>query len=285
VPCADCNNCPCNCPPWDGIIPSTTADTSVINLLTETITINGMTVLAFSIDGGKKWKKGALPTDAKKVGKLFNKPLELWVSDQKGDNGKPITKAADIDESKVIKFPAIEARSKRAIAKPGKLAVWYAFDPDTKASSWFLADAKSAEKTPLFNTYEITTAAKGLGVYTMFTQASADMAQKTYFVRTPANKDGGTHTPASKAAKVKTAKPTKDIALKEKNGAVQLKKGWTYRIIKDGTPEETIPLTAKADITFDTYNSIEVWATPGKKPASKVAVNTKGTWKEEPSSP
>jgi hypothetical protein len=265
--------------PTEVLVPSTTADTATINLTVEAITISGMTVAAFSVDGGRKWRRGALPTEQRRISALFNKPLELWVSDQKLENGKPITKATDIDESKVIKFPAVEARPKRVIEN-GKPMIWYAFDPDTNTASWNITSNRDTARKPILNTFEVAEAVGKTPVtYAMFTE-STDMAQKTYFVRTPANNDGGKFTPASRAARVKTAKPTKDITLRERNGAVQLRKGWTYRIIKGNTPDAPIALTAKESVAFDTYSSIEVWTTPGRRPASKVAVNGKGTWEK-----
>jgi hypothetical protein len=255
------------------LVPSTTPDTATINLTAETIALGSFKVGAYSLDGGRKWKTGALPTGAK-FSKLFNKELTLWLAEGYDKKAKAATGTE-------ITFPTIQARPKRAIEKPGRLSVWYAFDPDTKTPSWFIADGKSADKAPLLGIYETTTTAKGAGGYTMFAQPSTDMKPGvTHFIRTPAKADGTTYTPASRAARVRTAKPTKDITLRERNGAVQLRKGWTYRIIKGNTPDAPIALTAKESVAFDTYSSIEVWTTPGRRPASKVAVNGKGAWEK-----
>jgi hypothetical protein len=99
------------------IEPTTTAvgTGSFIDLTAETIAVSGFTVAAFSVDGGSKWRRGPLPTDSRRQSALFNKDLELWVSNVLNDRGKAVTKAADInaantDNDRIIKFPKINAR-------------------------------------------------------------------------------------------------------------------------------------------------------------------------------
>jgi hypothetical protein len=136
----------------------------------------------------------------------------------------------------------------------------------------------------LLNVFEVAEAVgKVPGTYSIFTE-STDMARKAYFVRTPARSSGTgasiTYTPASRAARVRTANPTKDITLRERNGAVQLRKNWSYRLIKNSVADAAVDLTTSFNANLDTFNSIEVWTTPGRRPASKVAVNSNGTFTE-----
>jgi hypothetical protein len=100
-----------------GISITRTAGTGsgTIDLTAETIAVSGFTVAAFSVDGGSKWRRGPLPTDPRRQSALFNKDLELWVSDVFNDRNKAVTKAADInaantDNDRIIKFPKINAR-------------------------------------------------------------------------------------------------------------------------------------------------------------------------------
>jgi hypothetical protein len=85
-----------------------TGDASIC-LETETITLPaGYTVAAYSINAGRTWKNGVLPTGAN-FSKLFNRELTLWVTNEM-NNKVP-------NESAAIKFNRIEARPKGNIEK------------------------------------------------------------------------------------------------------------------------------------------------------------------------
>gem|GEM_PF-3409555 len=268
---------------------------AVIDLAEETITLpDGFTVVAYSVDGGNKWKKGALPTDAKKVGNLFNKPLALWVSDQTDDNNKPITKSAEMDDTKVIKFPAIEARAKTLVAKPGKLVPYYKGSDNT----WVLVDkAQLTAAEDALTTFsgadgfEYGRLAKGdkapkdgyapvPATGTSIVQAKAD--KETYLVRKAAYADGGKYYPASKAQKISPAVMGKVPSYKAPNvragkpTVFKLKKGdfVTFGSTTLGSSTAKTDITVVrtvADATKEIAGGTEVtiWkAATGKKPAS-----------------
>ncbi|MCL2002699.1 MAG: hypothetical protein FWG72_01685 [Oscillospiraceae bacterium] len=266
-----------------------------INLAAETIFLPAdFKVEAYSVDGGNKWKKGALPTGAK-FSNLFNKTLELWVSDQLDDRGKAITKKADIDETKVIKFPKIEARAKTLVPKPGKLAPYYRTD-----DTWVLVDKGqlTAEESALTifsgaDGFEYGKLAKGAkepadgyiaipASGTAIVQAKAD--KETWLVRKAAYQDtDGKYYPASKAQKISPAIMGKVPSYKAPTAAkpvLKLKKG---DFVSFTAGEQTVRLgsvSAKLDITIvhtvtDATKeiaggtSITIWkAATGKKPAS-----------------
>jgi hypothetical protein len=46
----------------------------------------------------------------------------------------------------------------------------------------------------------------------------------------------------------------------------------------DSVAGAQIDLAANTPVNLNTFNSIEVWTTPGRRPASKVAINSNGTF-------
>jgi hypothetical protein len=93
------------------IVSSTSADTATINLTAETITLpENFTVAGFSIDGGGKWRKGALPAPDR-FPRMLNRGMTLWITSAVDDKNRPV-----YDEgvaAATIKFPEIGARPKR----------------------------------------------------------------------------------------------------------------------------------------------------------------------------
>jgi hypothetical protein len=87
---------------------STSADTATINLTAETITLpGGFTVAAYSIDGGTKWRRGALPAPDR-FPRLLNKGMTLHLTNNFDQKAKSPGEGAQ-----TITFPAIAARPKR----------------------------------------------------------------------------------------------------------------------------------------------------------------------------
>ncbi|MCL2002889.1 MAG: leucine-rich repeat protein [Oscillospiraceae bacterium] len=264
-----------------------------INLAAETITLpGGFNVAAYSVDGGKKWKKGALPTDEKKVSNLFNKDLDLWVSDQLDDSGKPLTKEADIDDTKVIKFPKIEARAKTLVPKPGKLAPYYR----ESNNRWVLVDKGQLSVTDESTLvtfsgadgFEYGKLAKGAkapadGYTPMPADGTAIVETKadkeTYLVRKAAYAAGGKYYPASKAQKISPAIMGKAPTYKQPTAAkpvLKLKKGdfVNFGSTTLGSATAKLDVTVVHTVTDATKEiaggtGVTIWkAATGKKPAS-----------------
>jgi hypothetical protein len=90
------------------IVSSTSADTATINLTAETITLpDGFTVAAFSVDGGKKWRRGALPAPDR-FPRMLNRGMTLHLADNFDQSAK-----APGEGAQTVTFPEIGARPKR----------------------------------------------------------------------------------------------------------------------------------------------------------------------------
>ena len=99
-----------------------------IDLNEETVSLPGFSAKAYSVDGGKKWKRSGLPAGAA-LSKLFDKELTLWVTDAYAFyNGKPV-ESYGTETFTIIKFPTI---SKRPKANQEKLA------PNYSTNTWRL---------------------------------------------------------------------------------------------------------------------------------------------------
>jgi len=92
------------------LVPShNSPETAYIDLTTETITLP-ITVGAYSVNGGKSWKIGALPS-GEAFSKLLGRGITLWVA-------QGYDKKAKIPTGTTFNFPRIERRPK---ANPEKL--------------------------------------------------------------------------------------------------------------------------------------------------------------------
>ncbi|MCL2456201.1 MAG: lectin like domain-containing protein [Defluviitaleaceae bacterium] len=99
--------------PGDVIVPANGKENMLINLTKEEL-ILPFDVAGYSLNGGKTWKRGALPTGAN-WHKLFNKKLELHVASTMPAKGAPFPDA-------IVAFPEISARPKR---NPERLVPFY----------------------------------------------------------------------------------------------------------------------------------------------------------------
>ncbi|MCL2004443.1 MAG: hypothetical protein FWG72_10690, partial [Oscillospiraceae bacterium] len=207
-----------------------------INLALETITLpSGFSGAAWSIDGGKKWKKGALPTGAA-LAKLFDKGMTLWVASRWNDkdvkDGKKVVEKKGVAASaQIVQFPKIDKRPK---ANTEKLKPWYGeteWAPMKGASLPSLAyewAASSDGKTPAgaWAALDVSLANEGADLAGGFTIKAAG-TKETYLFRTKAEAEGEKYTPAGKAFRVKPkalAKPPK-VKANEKKGVLVIKKG------------------------------------------------------------
>ncbi|MCL1808935.1 MAG: hypothetical protein FWG42_04090, partial [Clostridiales bacterium] len=197
-------------------------------------------VAAYSLDGGEKWKKGALPT-GDKFKKLFNKELTLWLSSVwidkavKADPEKNIEAVAKgvPDNAPLIKFPKFNARPKK---NADKLKPYY-HDQD-----WVLA--KKGETQAVFEGYEYAPSANGktpTGDWEPMPPAGVPIisgkAKTTYLLRTVPS--SAARTPGSASFKVKPANFGKAPSYKmtskndkDKNvvTTITLKKGDSYAL-------------------------------------------------------
>jgi C1A family cysteine protease len=212
----------------DIIIPSLNSN-ATINLTAETINTGSFAVAAFSVDGGKRWRKGALPTEPRRVSALFNKPLELWVSNQVDEKGRGITKG--VVESLVLKFPAIAGRPKAERVMP-----WY------NADNWQLSKRGSAYAAPdkVFEWAPTNDGRTPGGEWEDMTglRLAIPVARETVLIRMKADEDDGKFTPASKIARLRInplskvptlrVRPAKPPGSAEKVDAIAFRKGDQY---------------------------------------------------------
>jgi hypothetical protein len=103
------------------IVRATNDSEAFINLTTEVISVP-ITVAEYSVNGGSKWKRGALPTNPVK---LFNRELTLSVRSERGGGTQ-------------IDFPKINARPRVNVEK---LRPWYS------AETWTLRATAAKENT------------------------------------------------------------------------------------------------------------------------------------------
>jgi hypothetical protein len=254
------------------IVSSTTPDNAFINLTDETVAL-GFTVAAYSVNGGKKWKKGPLP-EGMKFNKLFDKGMELHVADKWNDknikDGKTIIdKKGVAKDSTVIKFPKINARPK---ANAEKLKPYYlseTWELRTKTGGAAQADYEWAGTTDKKNPSGAWQAVFYGGMPML-----SGKAKTTYLFRAPASAKGGVYTPASKIFKVAPANygkaPTSyKVKTDGKTGkkTVKLKANDWYQL---GTAD---PVKVTAAIALDVTEqagTLTVWkGETGKKPRSE----------------
>jgi hypothetical protein len=132
-------------PVTEVIVHSTTPDTATINLTTERITLpTGYTVAAFSVDGGTKWRRGALPV-ATRFPRMLNKGMTLHVTDNWNQSAK-----RPGDGAQTITFPRIGERPKRNAER---------LVPSYGDSHWVLA--KRNTTAAVFMGYEFAPSSNG----------------------------------------------------------------------------------------------------------------------------
>jgi uncharacterized repeat protein (TIGR02543 family) len=237
---------------FDVIIPSTTSpDSFFINLTSETINMSqNFTVSAYSVNGGRSWKRGALPT-GDRLNRLFNRELTLWLAPSL--DGK--TPAGEF-----IKFPTITARPR---ANLERLAPRYG------AETWNLT--KRRTDTPAERDYEWAKSANGrtpdAGATWMLSEngkcniaIEPPRVRTRYIFRTPATGDGSVanpYIPASRMFRVRPRPFAKAPNYSIRNDSIRLRNGDWY-IIENGEPvhSDGTPLDVK-DVPKDTI--ITIW--------------------------
>ncbi|MCL2081655.1 MAG: hypothetical protein FWH04_00215 [Oscillospiraceae bacterium] len=191
---------------WGGLLvySTTHGNSAFIDLENEIISKpSNFDIAAYSVNGGLKWKKW--PTgktnDAKQkkidklIPKLFNKKLVLHLSDQLNAKGKPETK--NVDTSKTIKFPEIQARNKKNHEKLKPVL--------SSSDSRYELKTKKGNNIPQDDYQWAVTADKKTpsGAWQQLSSWSAPTSVKaTYLVRTPASINGNLIKPSGKIFKV-----------------------------------------------------------------------------------
>ncbi|MCL2763583.1 MAG: hypothetical protein FWD36_10380 [Treponema sp.] len=257
------------------IIDSTTNDNAVINLTDETVILpSGFIVAAYSVNGGTKWKRGALP-DAAKFPRLLNKGLTLHVTNNFDQKAKKPANGAQ-----TITFPTIGARPKRNVEK---------LTPFYGDSHWVLA--KKGSTASVFAGYEYAPSSNGKtpdgGVWLQMPEEGIPIAsgstRQSFLVRAAPNDNP---TAASVPWRVRTVNfgkvPTLSIRQAKVNGSadrvavIAFRKGDQYAI---GDGDFTAALTVKTIIPVSQLSAqgtelrIRKAAT-GKKPPSEVQTIT-----------
>ena len=258
----------------------------LINLSQETIKFpNTYTPVAFSVDGGNKWKKikddihiseGKHPFHKVSFHKLFGKDMTLHLSD------KPYDKRAKTlgDGATVVTFDKI---NKRTVLP--KLKVNYELGADATGEStgmWVLAQKAPVEslKEGLLiaeaDTDKKTPNTKGFGKFlganatnngiVVKPLVSGKQVKSTYLYKIGAVGEPGTYTAASKTQKASVKGQGKAPNCKAKNDIIKVKAGTSVDL--GGTQTD---YKEKAEVNVSGYTgSVKLWAyaTP-KKPASK----------------
>ncbi|MDR0325960.1 MAG: hypothetical protein LBI19_07720 [Oscillospiraceae bacterium] len=247
--------------------------TGYIDLNNETITLpSDYTVAAYSVDGGKKWKKGALPTDAK-FSKLLDKSLELWVTDKW--NAKDIKGCINTAEKKgvakdatVITFPKIDPRPKKNTEK---------LRPFFASETWTLKTKDGIAAKLAYEWADTTDKKTPDGEWQPLPDGGFDIqsgkAKTTYLFRTPPIANGSKYVPASKMFKLTPANlgkaPTYKIKTNTKTSkdTIKLKANDWYQL-NDATP---VKVTAARDLDVTAMSgTLSVWkGETGKKPRSE----------------
>lgn len=280
----------------DGTIGLTDKESPHINLSAETIKVP-FSVAAYSVDGGKKWKKGPLPTDAK-LTRLFDKGLTLWVASRYNDkdikDGKTVKQKKGVANSAtVVMFPEIEKRPKANTEKLG--AYYWSENPDT----WVLCKKGSAEYTAPEGSYEWAETGDGKTPKGSWQEAEIPLMEETadhsgdgfklkqsgekstYLFRSAATAEDAAYTPASKAFKVKPAAfnkvPTyKTPAVKKGTAVLKLKKGdlcmvgdKVYGSLTAATALNIVYEVTDPETEIPGGSKVTIWkAATGKKPRS-----------------
>ena len=244
-----------------------------INLGDESITLPpGFTVAAYSVNGGRTWKRGALPTGAN-FQKLFNKELTLRLTD-----GFDAKAKQPLQSATVLTFPKIIARPKRNTER---------IKPFYSENNWVLA--KKGSTAAVFTGYEYSLSSNGKTPDGNWQPIPADgfpivagRTRQTFFVRAEPKADDGRYAPAGIMWRVRPVNfgkaPTLSIRQAKVNGSadrvavIAFRKGDQYAI---GDGDFTAALTVKTTIPVSQLSAqgteLRVRrAATGKRPPSEV---------------
>ena len=266
------------------IVPSITNPAeSYIDLTNETITLKtGYPVAGYSVNGGRTWKKGALPT-GNALKKLFNKETTLWVTNTINTKKKPVEGAG------TIKFPTISARPKANAEKLGafyETESWYPKVKPTKTTDWaepqvsyeFVKGNESNGKMPA----EVEWEPMDDYIFEIISKPEGKVKNVYYFRSMAVHTEDDAYIPPGKAFKIAPSpyRAAPKYKINYKTEALNLKKDDQYSIggdllwqdvtVVDGKP---VPLGVSGEISKSgmPQSLIRIRkAASGKKPPSEV---------------
>ena len=219
------------------------------------ITPAGYNIAAYSVNGGKSWKKGALPT-GDKFNKLFNKDLTLWLAATLDAKKKPI--------GEFVKFPKINARPKGNTEKLKPFYLSETWELRTRAGGAAKLQYEWADTTDRRTPSSAWQSAPAGGF-----AVQSGRTKKTVLFRTPATANGNTYTPAGRVFRVTPANFGKapNYQYNDKKDAINLRSGDMYQI-GSATPQKAAgPLANVSSLNAD---KITAWrAETGRKPRSE----------------
>lgn len=249
-----------------------------IDLASESINLRGYQVKAYSLNGGKKWKKGSLP-EGDKFAKLLNKELELWLSDvwidkvSKAQKQAGVKKGVPEEHPAIVKFPVISKRPTQ-----DKLVAYF---PQQRFNSFYMVKKGSDEQVTAG--YEFANTANGktpnedgwtpLGSF----MVESGKAKKVLLLRAAPVASGGIYIPAGKPFKVKPATFGKVPKAKadNKKKIINLKKGEAYSTVSPYgsytflSSKTTLQLS-ELGAPGSTVNLYVMKAPTGKKPRTEI---------------
>jgi hypothetical protein len=250
----------------DVIVPSTShATTARINLTTEEIFLDGITVAAFSVDGGIRWRRGTLPVGAR-FNRLFDRELTLVIAQELDSKRKPV--------GIFVVFPTIAARPR---ANVERLAPWY------DAETWDLT--KRGTPNPAENIYEWARSTNGRVANTGETwtrivngrcgiRIENPGVRTQYIFRTPATGDGSVARPYTPASRVFRVRPrpmakTPNYRIDARRSSIRLRNG-DWFTIADG-PVQRSPGGHLELTSISTGTRVRIWrGQTGARPPSAI---------------
>jgi C1A family cysteine protease len=267
-------------PAGSAVVPSLNAPGATINLTSETISLpSNFTVAAYSLDGGKKWRKGALP-QGDRFGRLFNKETEIWLSDTWIDKavreGREVVLAKGVPSfANKIQFPKINQRP-----RPDRLTVFY---PQSNAGIYVIAERSDTGGTPLSTGYEWAGTSNGKtpndGGWNNLSAGGFNMAdvvpRMTVLVRSSAVASSEVNIPAGRTLRFRPRPFGKapNYKVNTKKGIVALRANDAYST--DGSNFSV--LSVKTDIPLSEIPSGVIYimkSATGRKPASLIQTLT-----------
>jgi hypothetical protein len=258
-----------------------------INLTAETVTLpSGFTVEAWSVDGGKKWKAGALPEGAR-LAKLFDKGMTLWVTDNFNkkdikEGKKVVDKKGPAKNANIVKFPKIDRRPK---ANSEKLRPVYQEEVTAVSYRAYWQPLKGTAPPAL--AYEFSLSANGKtpdDAWAVLPSNGFDLkaagTKETYIFRTIPVADANTnkYVPGSKTFRLKPKALVKAPNLKanEKKGILKTKKDFWVQpkdaaaVKYTSATELKIVSAAPGNNQLMQNTEVILWAAAtGKKPPSE----------------
>ncbi|MCL2096831.1 MAG: Ig-like domain-containing protein, partial [Oscillospiraceae bacterium] len=244
----------------DVIAPSSNREGVEINLTQETIELNNLRIMTYSVDGGTKWKKlGKKTFDDTLLRKLLNNKSGLKLRLATSEVPK---KAKTPPADSIIIFPDIAKR-----ADLPKFAINY-----SEEGNWFLSSKGS--DTPLSQLIIVAPPSSNPKIPGEFSEFDLESTEVTpfsttktkniQFVRVSPEDKGDSFAAGSKLKKITVKNESKPPSIKVSGGTAKIKKGMKVQI-GDNVPTEYASAAKGVSVPPGT----KIWvASTSKKPAS-----------------